>query len=154
MYEAPVPLLDADLTMKWKTTDEYNDVLNKINPDIAATFGYNPQFTTGYLLSSRLVGPEWVKYAKQASAYSYSPTGFLPHDYSGGKLPTITGWDSFNNARHQEAKMFLGDALGKNILYAKFNPRVRALFEEYQGTGAETFENTRKVIENRKNDGC
>ena len=108
LFEAPAPFLDYDMKFKWKESEGYDSILSEVNPDIGATFGYNPQFSTGYLLSTRTVGPEWVKYAKMASAYAYSPRGFIPQDYSGGKIPRITGWDSFNDAKYREAKLFLG----------------------------------------------
>jgi len=152
MYESPAPLLDSNLKMKWKDTKEYNDILGEINPDVAATFGYNQSFTTGYLLSSRLVGPEWVKYAKEAQAYGYSPSGYIPHDFTGGKFPAINGWDSFNDARYREAKVFFGDALGKDILYVKHNPRVRANFDDAMGTGVQTPKELRETIKNREFD--
>ena len=150
MYTDSAPLIDVSLDPVYKTTPEYASMLNEINPDVAATFGYNPNFTVGYLLSSRLVGPEWLAHAKKAAGYSYTPTSYVPHDYSGGALPATTGWESYNMAKAREAKIYLGNALGKNILFVNHNPKVGATFGEAQGTGKQTKKDLDHIIESKR----
>ena len=155
LYSNPAPLLDHKLKLDFDLAraDKPGDILSDINPGIAATFGFNQSFSVGYLLSSRVVGPEWIGHAKAASPHDFTPDGYIPFDYDGGRLNVINGWDSYNNARYNEAKVFLGDALGKNILFVRHNPRVNATFGESAGAGRQTFETTRQSILERKNEG-
>ena len=141
MFDSPAPLIDANLEPVWRNRDAYESFLRKdINPDVASTFGYNESFTTGYLLSSRVVGPEWVGYARQTQAYEHAPFGFIPPDFTGGKISKITGWDSYNDARLREARVFLGDALGRDVLTTRFTPKVRVPLEGSEGISKKQTE--------------
>ena len=154
MYSNPAPLLDHKLQFQsdWSRTDAVGSVLADINPNIASTFGFNQSFSVGYMLSSRLVGPEWIGHAKAASQYDYTPNGYLPVDYDGGRLKSINGWDSYNDAKYNEARVFLGDALGRNILFVRHNPRVSGTFGENAGAGKEIPADARKSMERWENE--
>ena len=60
------------------------------------------------------------------------PIGYIPFEYT-GMHPRITGWKSYNNAKYNDARVWLGDALGKNVLTLdKIRPVMKQPFRDVQ----------------------
>jgi hypothetical protein len=75
-------------------------------------------------------------------------------DYTGGLLPSITGWSSYNKAKLGEAKIMLGDALGANILHVPSRPRINSTFETTT-TRPKSVESLKQIRREKvRNDEC
>jgi hypothetical protein len=146
------PFIDFNMTTgKFRSIQESP---KGINPEIGALFGYNESFDMGYMLNNRSVSPEFVGELKKSMGYDFMPQGYIPMDYTGGLLPSITGWSSYNKAKLGEAKIMLGDALGANILHVPSRPRINSTFETTT-TRPKSVESLKQIRREKvRNDEC
>ena len=128
-----------DFNITYKVGREAESIQHKeIDRDVASLFGYGNNFTTGYILNNRTVSPEFIGQYMKASEWDFMPQGWLAEDFSGGLHQSITGWNTWNEAKRSKAKLYLGDALGKNVLWVDNKIGTNAPFER-TGTKAETM---------------
>ena len=80
---------------------------------------------------------ESISKLKKAANQNFLPSAYVPKDFNGGSFNMINGWSSYNKARKDNARIFLGSAANKGALYYKKLPMQRVPFEE-SGTKMET----------------
>lgn len=117
----------------------------EINPMLGSVFGYNTNETVGYIMAHNPVGLESIASLKKAAHQNFLPSAFIPQDFNGGNFGMINGWSSYNKARMNNARTFLGSAANKGALYYKSLPMQRIPFEE-SGTRLETTENLKDQL--------
>ena len=122
LFQMPEPLLD---TQGWDTRSPKIQEAG-INEQVRNVFGYEREYSVGYLMAHEMHNPRAIGEVMKASSHSTMPAGYIPFDYS-GMHPRITGWQTFNNAKYNDAKIFLGDALSKNVLHLE---SVRPVFKK------------------------
>jgi hypothetical protein len=117
----------------------------EINPMLGSVFGYNTNETVGYIMAHNPIGPESIANLKKAAHQNFLPSAYIPQDFNGGRFGMINGWSSYNKARMNNARTFLGSAANKGALYYKSLPMQRVPFEE-SGTKLESTENLKDQL--------
>ena len=125
----------------------------EINPMLGSVFGYNDNQTVGYIMAHNPIGPESISKLKKAANQNFLPSAYIPKDFNGGSFNMINGWSSYNKARKDNARIFLGSAANKGALYYKKLPMQRVPFEE-SGTKLETASDLKDNVTTSILGGC
>ena len=125
----------------------------EINPMLGSVFGYNDNQTVGYIMAHNPIGPESISKLKKAANQNFLPSAYVPKDFNGGSFNMINGWSSYNKARKDNARIFLGSAANKGALYYKKLPMQRVPFEE-SGTKLETASDLKDNVTTSILGGC
>ena len=129
------------------------DIQSTMNPQVANAFGYESNFSVGYILSHMTTDPRMIGEVVKGMNHSTMPTGYIPFEYAGSH-PRITGWASYNNAKYRDARVMLGDVLGKNVIRMQNTRPVMEVPFRDTGTKTETKSDLDSTINNKVNILC
>jgi hypothetical protein len=148
LFTITEPLLDPE-GVKYKP----EDIQTAMNPQIANAFGYENNFSVGYILSHDIIDPRSIGEMVKGMSHSTMPTGYIPFEYM-GHHPRITGWSTYNDAKYRDARVMLGDVLGKNIIRMQ---NTRPVMEvPFRGTGTKVVveSDMNSTVDNKVNIIC